>query len=202
MNFKISNNLLTILTTFFSIIFIGKAFFNLMNYGSDFLTSYSLAKLFWNGIDVYTLDHKNPFYPHIWYITLFPFTFFEFKIVKIIFFIFNLFFFFGSIFILRKKLNLNSFETKILIIMSVISTPFTNLIALGNLSLMTLFFLLVYFFYSQVFLKAIALSLAFIKYNVSFFFLFLPFLQKKIKLSLVFIIVNIAAVVFLEIDRA
>ena len=195
MNFKFRSNFLTVLTIFFSIIFIGKAFYNLINYGSDFLTSYSLSKSFWNGIDVYTLDHKNPYYPHIWYITLLPFTFFKFEIVKIIFFIFNLFFFFGSIFILKKKLNLNSFETKILIIMSVTSTPFTNLVALGNLSLMALFCILIYFFYTQVFLRAIALSLAFVKYNVSFFFLFLPFLQKKIKLSLIFIIINLAAVI-------
>ena len=46
MNFKFRSNFLTVLTIFFSIIFIGKAFYNLTNYGSDFLTSYSLLNHF------------------------------------------------------------------------------------------------------------------------------------------------------------
>ena len=196
MNFKINHNFLTVLTFFISLIFIGKAFYNLLNYGSDFETSYILAKSFWNGINVFTLEDKNPYYPHIWYVTLFPFIHLKFEIIKIIYFILNLFFFYGSIFILKKKFHLNSVETKILIIMSVTSTPFTNLMAIGNLSLLALFFILIYYFYSQIFLRALALTLAFVKYNISFFFLILPFLQKKKKIVFIFILINIAAVFF------
>ena len=196
MNFKINPSFITILTIFVSVIFIGKAFHNLLNYGSDFQTSYILGKSFWDGINVFTLENKNPYYPHIWYVALFPFIHLKFEVIRIIFFILNLFFFFGSILILKKNFNLNSFETKILIILSVASTPFTNLMALGNLSLMALYFILIYYFYTQILLRGIALSLAFVKYNISFFFLILPFLQREKKLAIIFILINLGAVLF------
>ena len=196
MSFQISNKLLTILTIFVSIIFIGKAFYNLLNYGSDFETSYILGKSFWSGVDVFSLENKNPYYPHIWYIALFPIIHFEFEIIKIIFFVLNLFFFYGSIFILKTNFKLNNNESKVLIIMSVISTPFTNLLAIGNISLLVLFFILVYYFYFNYFLKGLALSIALVKYNISFLFILLPFLQNKKKVAIIFIILNLISVLF------
>ena len=191
-------NILSVLTVIISLIFIGRAFQNLINYGSDFETSYMLAKLFWNGNDIFNpnLEENNPFYPHLWYLILYPIINIEFYYAKIIFFIINLTFFFGSIIILKSNFKLNSHQTKILIILSVASTPFTNLIAIGNLSLFSLFFILIFYFYKSFFLKGLALSLALIKYNMSFLFVIYSIIFKQYKVIIVFLLLNIFSILF------
>ena len=199
---KNKKNILSFLTVIISLIFIGKAFQNLLNHGSDFKSSFEFAKLFWDGVDIYdsetreTLIHKNSFYPHLWYIILYPIINVEFYYAKIIFFILNLLFFFGSIIILKSNFNLNSHQTKILIILSVTSTPFTNLIAIGNLSLFSLFFILIFYFYKSFFLKGLALSLALIKYNMSFLFVIYSIIFKQYKVVFVFLLLNIFSALF------
>ena len=195
---KIINNskLITFFTISISIIFISKAFINLLDYGSDFETSYILSKSFWNGIDVFTLKDKNTVYPHIWYILLFPFKNFEYTTVKIIFFFLNLIFLFSSFYILKKKYNLSSIDTNILIILSVTSTPVTNLLGIANLSIFALFFLLVFNFYKSFFLKGLAISFALVKYNVSFLFIIYLFIFKMYKTILVLILINVISILF------
>jgi hypothetical protein len=198
LNNKLINNpkLVTAFTILISIIFLGKAFINLLNYGTDFETSYTLSKSFWNGVDVFTMEKKNPFYPHIWYILLFPFKYLEYKTVKIIFFFINLFFLFGSIFILKKNYNLNLFQTKVLVILSVTSTPLTNLLGVGNLSLFSLFFILVFYFYKSSFLRGLAISFALIKYNISIFFIIYLIIFKHYKTGIIFIFINFVSILF------
>jgi hypothetical protein len=191
-----NQKLLTSFAIIISIVFIGRSFYNSLAGGSDFETSYILAKSFWSGTDVFTLENKNPFYPHFWYLILYPFVNLEFKTVKIIFFTLNLIFFYGSIFLLKINFRLNLNQVKILIILSVASTPFTNLTAIGNLSLFSLFFILIFYFYNSIFLKAVALSLAIAKYNMAFLFFIYVILSKQYKVICIFLTINILAVLF------
>jgi hypothetical protein len=190
------NKTLTILTLFISLIFIGKTFHNLLIGGSDFEPSVMLAKSFWSGNDVFEDKTNNPFYPHLWYIILYPFVDIEPKNADITFYLLNLLFFFGSVFILKKNFNLTSNQTKILIIFSIASTPFTNLIALGNLSLFSLFFLLIFYFHKSVFIKGLALSLCIIKYNMSFLFIIYSIVYKQFRVLCIFLLINILAIFF------
>jgi hypothetical protein len=191
-----NQKLLTSFAIIISIVFIGRSFYNSLAGGSDFETSYILAKSFWNGIDVFTLESKNPFYPHFWYLILYPFVNLEFKTVKIIFFALNLIFFYGSIFLLKINFKLNPNQVKILIILSVASTPFTNLIGIGNLSLFSLFFILIFYFYNSIFLKGLALSLAITKYNMAFLFFIYAILSKQYKVICIFFTINILSILF------
>ena len=192
----LNNTFQNSLLILFGFIFLGRAFYNLLIHGSDFQTIYELSVYFSNQNDVYNWVEKNPSYPQFSYLLVYPFTIFEFTTAKIIFFFINLFLLLGSIVILIKNYFLNKYQAKILILIALTATPTTNLLAIGNLSIITLFFLLIYFFSNSIFIKAIGLLIAFMKYNVSFLFVIFSLLEKEYKTLLFFSLFYVLGVFF------
>lgn len=178
------------------ILFIGRSFYNNLQYGSDFQTPYDLSIYFWEKNDVFQYTDRNPLYPHSLYILLLPFTLFKIEIIKIIFFLVNIYFLVSSIFIIKKNYFLSSDETKILTLIAFTATPFTNILAIGNLSLAVFFFLLSFYFSKSKITKGVYLFLSFIKYNVSFIFILHSFLKKEYKVIFYFILFNFISTLF------
>jgi hypothetical protein len=178
------------------ILFIGRSFYNNLQYAGDFQTPHILSIFFWGKNDVFQYTHHAPLYPHSLYILLLPLTFFKIEIAKIIFFFFNIFFLVSSIFIMKKNYFLNMNETKVLTLIAFTATPSTNILALGNLSLAVLFFSLSYYFSQSKLNKGIYLFLSFIKYNISFIFVLYSFLKKEYKVVFYFIIFHFISTLF------
>ena len=181
---------------FISLIFIFKSLINSVKFNSDFEIPFILSNLFWNKNDVFNFKDLNPFYPHSLYIFLYPITLFRFEVAKILFFFLNLFFLILSIRIIIKNYNLNLAQSQVLILISFTSTPFTNALAIGNLSIVTLFFILSYFFLNSKSKKSFFLFLAFIKYNLSFMFILHSILKKEYKILFYFFLFNLVCVSF------
>jgi hypothetical protein len=181
---------------FISLIFISTSFINCIKYDSDFTTLFTLSDLFWKKNNVVFYEELNAFYPHSFYILFYFFTLFKFEVAKIIFFFLNLFFLTLSIRIVIKNYNLSFVQSQFLILISFTSTPFTNALAIGNLSLIILFFILSYFFLNSKLFKSFFLFLAFIKYNLSFMFILNSILIKEYKVLFYFFLYNLASVFF------
>ena len=168
-----------------------------LNHGSDFDIPYKLSKLFWEGTNIFDNTLDNPLYPHSLYILFFPLTILDLFLAKTIFFSLNvLLLIIGSI-QLSKIFNLSVFQKYLLIFISFTATPFTNILAIGNLSLIVYVSLIFYYSTHSKILKSIFLTIAFIKYNISFIFVLHAIFNKEYKVLFYFILINLLFVLFI-----
>ena len=188
---KISKKIINILVFAIVPLFFLKTIYNFLNEGSDFNIVYKLSNLFLKRNDVFKNVIDNPLYPHSLYVLFSPFNLFDLETSKVLFFIFNIILLIISIFSLVKIFNLNNSQAKILFIAGFTATPFTNLLAIQNLSLIV-FASLIFFYKSQSkFNKSFFLFISFFKYNISFIFIFYTLIKKEYKIFTYFIILNL-----------
>lgn len=195
-----------------SLIFIGKAFYNaiiLETYSSkDFAGIYELSKDFWNKIDIfkrYFISNKEyflendlffsiPTWSHLTYIIFLPYTLVPIKISKILWFFSNLIFLFFIIKLTKKYYNLSLNQSLILTLITISSTPLTNTLGNGQLSLFLLLVLIIYW-YSKKVSKKFILSLSVIKISFGALFIFHSLLKKKLDFVYA-LIINVITVLF------
>ena len=168
-----------------SLIFITKAYINSTSLtdANDFWIMYSLSKIFWNQQDVFELYLTRntdsviaPLWTHLTYIILGPYTLFSFKISNILWFISNLIFFVLIIKLIKnyEKLSLN--QTFLLTIIALTSTPFTNALGNGQISLLLLLILIIYWNSKNT--KYI-LGLSLIKVSIAPIFIIFSLIKKE-----------------------
>ncbi len=186
-----NNKIINFLLFSILLIFCSKVLFNLLNHGSDFDIPYTLSKLFYQKIDIFEDISRNPLYPHSLYILFGPFTLFGLEVAKIIFFVINIILLLFTIFYLKKVFKLDINQTKIVILISFTATPFTNLLAIGNLSIIVLFCLICYYYSKSKLFKSLFLLVSFFKYNVSFIFILYAFINKEYKVLFYFALLNL-----------
>ena len=119
---------------------------------------------------------------------------FPLKIAKILWFFSNLIFTYLIIKIIKKNYNLSINKTLLLSILIISSTPFTNTLGNGQLSLFLLFSIISYWFSNNKF-KSCFLSIAFIKLSIGTFFIINSLLKKEIDIIYA-ILIFITAVLF------
>ena len=154
--------LITFLLTVIIIIFVGRSFYNavlLETYSSkDFVGIYELSKDFWYKVDIfkeYFISNKEiflekdlffavPTWSHLTYIIFLPYTLVPIKISKILWFCSNLIFLFFIIKLNKKYYNLSLNQSLVLTAITVSSTPLTNTLGNGQLSLFLLLVLMIY----------------------------------------------------------
>ena len=146
---KVINTLLFVVI----LIFLTRVVYNIYNEGSDFDIPYTLSKLFYQKIDIFQDLSRNPLYPHSLYFFFGPFTLFSLETAKIIFFFLNIFLLINLILYFKKIFQLNTNEVKIIFLIAFTATPFTNLLAIGNLSLLIFSSLVYYYYISPNYLK-------------------------------------------------
>ena len=173
------------------LIVFSKIILNFLNHGSDFDIPYKLSKIFLKKEDVFKNILDNPLYPHSLYILFSPFTLFELNTAKIIFLILNFFLLLLTIKNLSKIFVLNKQQTYIIFFIAFTATPFSNLLAIGNLSLIVFASLIYYYKTDSKILKAIFLTIAFFKYNISFIFLIHALCKKQFSVLIYFGLINI-----------
>ena len=174
----------------FILIVFSKVILNFLNHGSDFDIPYKLSKMFLEKEDVFKNILDNPLYPHSLYILFTPFTLFELDTAKIIFLILNFFLLLLTIKNLSKIFDLNKQKTYIILFIAFTATPFSNLLAIGNLSLIVFASLIYYYKTDSKLFKAIFLTIAFFKYNISFVFLIHALCKKQFRVIIYFGIIN------------
>ena len=194
---------LTILVFIISLIFLSKSYYNAIGDGNngsyDFIQWYDMSKLFWDRIDLFQLYFSGkikwqPIWNHALYIIFFPYILFPLKIAKILWFFSNLIFTYLIIKVVKKNYNLSINKTLLLSILIISSTPFTNTLGNGQLSLFLLFSIITYWFSNNKF-KSCFLSIAFIKLSIGLFFIINSLLKKEIDIIYA-ILIFITAVLF------
>jgi len=201
--------LITFLLTIIIIIFVGRSYYNavlLETYSSkDFVGIYELSRDFWDKVDIfkrYFISRKEiflekdmlisvPTWSHLTYIIFFPYTLFPIKIAKILWFCSNLIFLFFIIKLNKKYYHLSLNQSLVLSAITVSSTPFTNTLGNGQLSLFLLLMLMIYW-HSK---NKIALSLSIIKISFGALFIFYSLFKKKLDFIFV-LVINIMAIFF------
>lgn len=197
------NTIINFLLFIIILIFLSRVIYNIFNEGSDFDIPYTLSKLFYQKIDIFQDLSRNPLYPHSLYFLFGPFTLFSLETAKIIFFLLNIFFLINLILYLKKIFQLSINEVKIIFLIAFTATPFTNLLAIGNLSLL-IFYCLIHYYYNRSNLsKSLYLLISFFKYNVSFIFIIYSFINKEYKVLTYFISLNLffAVCYYLYLDN-
>lgn len=201
--------LITFLLTVIIIIFVGRSFYNavlLETYSSkDFVGIYELSKDFWYKVDIfkeYFISNKEiflekdlffavPTWSHLTYIIFLPYTLVPIKISKILWFCSNLIFLFFIIKLNKKYYNLSLNQSLVLTAITVSSTPLTNTLGNGQLSLFLLLVLMIYW-HSK---KKIILSLSIIKISFGALFIFYSLFKKKLDFAYA-LVINIVAILF------
>ena len=201
--------LISFLLTIIIIIFVGRSFYNavlLETYSSkDFVGIYELSKNFWHKVDIfkeYFISNKKiffekdlffavPTWSHITYIIFLPYTLVPIKISKILWFCSNLIFLFFIIKLNKKNYNLSLNQSLVLTAITVSSTPFTNTLGNGQLSIFLLLVLMIYW-HSK---KKIMLSLSIIKISFGALFIFYSLFKKKLDFIYA-LVINIFAILF------
>ena len=186
-----------------SVISLGRGIFNASVNSQDF--NYSPAVMTWNGINHYQyLLNKDPpiitedrhilnegeesasyilmksqygEYGQGLFILLYPFTLMTWSYAKLAWMSINVFLAFFLPIFLSKKFNLDKEKTFFLITLFLVSTPCRNVIGVGQLSFMIMFFLILPFFYTRIF-YIIFSGFVYLKYSIGYL-LFLYFLSKK-----------------------
>ena len=206
-NFKLLNIILILLSFFFLSKWLKMAYFyeNTIHTSSDFGIIIQSAKELWlNKTDIYKLSLEyfdnpqkysfeyifNSRYPHLFYLILFPITFFEIQLAKLIWFMMNIIF---LILITNKLVKIYNIKKMKIILFFIFcsSVPLENCLTMGQTSLFTLYFMLVYFYNNSS--KSLYLILCGIKYSLSLYLILFSLIREK-KYFFYLIMINIFAV--------
>ena len=191
---------LTVLLIVVAFLFIFKSYINANAVGGsvDFPQFYYLSKDFWAGKDIFsTYPEKKgvPMWNHIFYIIFYPFTLSPIETSKILWFFSNVIFASIIIILLKRAYNLSLNKSLILGLLTVSSTPFTNTLGNGQLSLFILMSLIFYWF-SKSKIKIFFLAIAYIKFSFAPFFLINSLFKKEIDLIYAMIISALAVIFY------
>ena len=169
----------------------------LSTYGSaDFL--WQPTKCVFNGINFYSSYLNNDGscpkfmndgggYAQGFYIILYPFSFFEWKTAKLLWFLLNIILLTSTVYILCKKFELNKFET-FLILFFILYCIITRVnLVMGQHTIFILFFLSLPFVYNSK-LSTFLSGICYFKYNIGYGLFLLYLLSKEYKKTLISIL--------------
>jgi len=156
---------------------------------ADFL--WQASKCTFDGINFYSSylsrDGECPYfmndgaaYAQGFYIILYPFTFFEWNVAKILWFLLNIILIVSTIIILCKKFELKSVETLLIIFVVLYSIIIRINFIMGQHTIFTLFFLTLPFVYKSR-LFTILSGISYLKYNIGYVLFLLFFVSKEYK---------------------